>query len=202
MAAETLSRRAEYVAATRAAILSSAAELFAGQGFEKTSIDQVALAARISKGAIYHHFPDKRTIFEAIFLTSQEQTFADVLQVASLEADPVRRVEVALHAFIEQYAGDPHRRALLREAPTALGPERMRAYDEKLALPLLRATLDSLPGRESLTDSTADVAARLLLAAMCEAATGLAIEAETAAAKTDEAAQMLIRMVHGLLRWG
>lgn len=206
MAAETLSRRAEYVAATRAAILSSAAELFAEQGFEKTSIDQIALAARISKGAIYHHFADKRTIFEAIFLTSQEQTFADVLAVAAAEPDPVRRVEIALRAFVEQYAGHPHRQALLREAPTALGPERMRAYDEKLGLPLLRATLDSLPGRESLTDRTADVAARLLLAAMCEAVTGAAVEASASnqvdeAAAAAEAAAMLTRMVHGLLRW-
>lgn len=199
MTASVLSRRSTYVAQTREAILDSARHLFTKQGFDKTSIDQVAAGARISKGAIYHHFPDKRAIFEAVFLASQEQAFAAVMAKVSTESDPVRRVDVAISAFIDQYATDPARRTLLGEAPAALGAERLREYDDRMALPLIRATLDGLPGARLLTATVAEVAARLVLAAMCAAATGLAVGPKSSKAQSEASSEVLRRMVHGLL---
>ncbi len=60
-------------------ILSASAELFLEKGFEKTSMQDVAAAAGISKGAIYHHFQSKEEILNAV---AERQALAnrDVLE--------------------------------------------------------------------------------------------------------------------------
>jgi AcrR family transcriptional regulator len=51
---------------SRRQILNAALKLFSHRGYGATSVDDIAKAARVSKGNIYHHFPDKETIFRAL----------------------------------------------------------------------------------------------------------------------------------------
>jgi AcrR family transcriptional regulator len=53
---------------TRADILDVALELFADKGFFGVSIRDVARGAGVSVSAIYHHFPNKEALFEAVVL--------------------------------------------------------------------------------------------------------------------------------------
>lgn len=51
---------------SRNQILESALKLFSHRGYGATSVRDIAEAAGISKGNVYHHFPDKETIFRAL----------------------------------------------------------------------------------------------------------------------------------------
>jgi AcrR family transcriptional regulator len=51
---------------TRAALVREATRLFTDKGYEATRIDEVARRARVTKGALYHQFRDKRDLFEAV----------------------------------------------------------------------------------------------------------------------------------------
>ena len=51
---------------SRTAILESALELFSSQGYRGTSIREIAEAAGVSTGNVYHHFADKETIFQTV----------------------------------------------------------------------------------------------------------------------------------------
>jgi len=51
---------------SRTQILDAALELFSHRGYGATSVRDIAEAARISKGNVYHHFPDKESIFRAL----------------------------------------------------------------------------------------------------------------------------------------
>ncbi len=51
---------------SRAAILEAALDLFSSQGYRGTSIREIAQAAGLSTGNVYHHFPDKETIFQTV----------------------------------------------------------------------------------------------------------------------------------------
>src|ERR1700729_4019530 len=53
--------------ATRAAIVKAAKRLFGERGFAGTTMDHVATAAHVAKGAVYHHFKTKEALFEAVF---------------------------------------------------------------------------------------------------------------------------------------
>ena len=76
-----VSLRAEQVAQTRAALVAAGRQLFGTKGFAAASVEDLARAARVTTGALYHHFPTKAAVFEAVF----EQVHAEML-VATAEA--------------------------------------------------------------------------------------------------------------------
>lgn len=65
--------------ATIEAILSVSAELFLQKGFDKTSMMDIATAAGISKGAIYHHFKSKDEIIKSV-MEKQEQSVKGIIE--------------------------------------------------------------------------------------------------------------------------
>src|SRR5256884_3941220 len=52
--------------ATRGQLISIARRLFAERGYEDTSIEAVLREAGVSRGSLYHHFPGKEALFEAV----------------------------------------------------------------------------------------------------------------------------------------
>ena len=93
------SLRAEQVAQTRAALVHAGRQLFGTKGFAATSVEDIARAARVTTGALYHHFPTKAAVFEAVF----EQVHAEML-VASVEAG------LSLDAAVNRVTDELHRR--------------------------------------------------------------------------------------------
>ena len=65
--------------ATIEAILSVSAKLFLQKGFDKTSMMDIATAAGISKGAIYHHFKSKDEIIKSV-MEKQEQSVKGTIE--------------------------------------------------------------------------------------------------------------------------
>src|ERR671926_602467 len=61
------SRRQQYSASTKRALVEIAEELFTEQGYANTSLDAIVAGARVTKGALYHHFSGKQALFEAVF---------------------------------------------------------------------------------------------------------------------------------------
>lgn len=135
-------RRERYAAQTRAAVLDAAKTLFIANGFYETSVDEIAQEAEASKGAVYHHFRDKRQIFVEVYRASQEVIVRKVItSMATSTGDPWDRVAMALRLFLRSYVNDDDARALLRQVMGVLGWEGVKALDEETALPFLRATL-------------------------------------------------------------
>ena len=58
--------RSQHVEATRRAVLAAARSSFGGKGYAQTSVDEIAAAARVTKGAVYHHFAGKEALFRAV----------------------------------------------------------------------------------------------------------------------------------------
>src|SRR5579884_289296 len=82
------SRRDEYSEATRRALLESAGRLFAEKGFAATSLDEVAAEARVTKGAVYHHFANKQAVFEAVADEAEAATAAAIVDAFQGKKDP------------------------------------------------------------------------------------------------------------------
>jgi AcrR family transcriptional regulator len=59
--------RTQHAEATRRAVLDAARSLFGRQGYAQTSVDQIAAAARVTKGAVYHHFSGKEALCRAVY---------------------------------------------------------------------------------------------------------------------------------------
>ena len=73
---EPSSLRAEQVAQTRAALVAAGRRLFGESGFRSTSVEDLAREARVTTGALYHHFPTKTALFEAVFVQAHMEMMA------------------------------------------------------------------------------------------------------------------------------
>ena len=86
------SRKEEYAEATRAALVEVARAEFAERGYADVSIEQIVQGARVTRGALYHHFEDKRALFRAVLeLTAGRARTFFARAAAALPAEERRR---------------------------------------------------------------------------------------------------------------
>ena len=84
-------------------ILDAALDVFAARGYQATTVDDVAGAARTSKGGIYFHFPGKDAIFLALLDRSASLLLARLGERIAAEADPIAKVDAALRELVRTF---------------------------------------------------------------------------------------------------
>ena len=92
------SRREEYTEATRQALLSAGREIFAREGFQAAGIEAISRAARVTRGAFYHHFDDKQALFDAVVVAMQVEAAARVEETARVEQKIWDRLSTGIDA--------------------------------------------------------------------------------------------------------
>ncbi|WP_445168349.1 TetR/AcrR family transcriptional regulator [Mycolicibacterium sp. Dal123E01] len=188
---------------TRKAVLDAARSLFVTNGFEATSIDDIARESQSSKGAVYYHFRDKQAIFAEVFRASQasimQAMLPDSLEIMPEDASPWEQALLAISAVLRRYAEDDEARVLLRDSAAALGWHRKQELDEELALPLLRAVLTELMDTGELERVSAAVTAELLYALLSKTGPIIAA-AEDPTQVVSEIEPVLFMLLSGLHR--
>ncbi len=166
-----MDRRGERGQATRQHIVGVATGLFAGQGYEATSIEAVLRACGISRGALYHHFAGKEALFTAV-LQAEEQRVAAAVAAAGREAgNPLDALRAGCAAWLRLAAGDAAvRRIVLQDAPGVLGWARWREIDNQCGLGLLKAGLGMAAAAGRLRPEQVEPYAHALLAVLIEMA--------------------------------
>src|SRR6516162_10158032 len=156
--------------ATRGQLIAIATRLFAERGYEDTSIEAVLREAGVSRGSLYHHFPGKEALFEAVAEDVETSVGEQTLAAASGADGPVAALRAGSLAWI-RLAGDPVvRRILLIDAPSVLGWERWRAMEEHHALGLMKAALQEVADDGRLPQGLVNMFAHTLLASIDEVA--------------------------------
>jgi TetR/AcrR family transcriptional regulator, fatty acid metabolism regulator protein len=113
--------------ATRERILRAALEVFARKGYHRAVVDDIVRASETSKGAVYHHFPNKEAIFLAL-VDDFAARLADALARAIAGSHgALGKVEAALRAGLETFARNRDLARLLLLEALSLGP----AYETK-----------------------------------------------------------------------
>ena len=133
-----------YSEATRAALLEEATALFATRGYAGTSLEDVATASQVTRGAVYHHFASKQALFEAVLEAQEVRATAAVTAAASAAADPWDAAMLALDAFLGQCCDPVYGRLVWLEGPTALGWHRWRECEKKYAYGLVERFIHAI----------------------------------------------------------
>jgi AcrR family transcriptional regulator len=190
-------RREEYTEATRAALLDAAAAAFAAQGYARTSVEDIVRRARLTKGALYHHFKDKTALFEAVFCRIEEGVVQRVVEASAKRPDPWERIDAGLGAFLDAALEPAARRIIFEEAPVALGWARWRELEQQYMMGVLRASLRALHEAGLVNAEPLDSVAPVLFGAIAEAAQVAAREPDPKAAAR-AAKRLVLRILRGL----
>lgn len=177
-----MAKQAERRAASRAAILEAARDLFGRHGFGATTMDAVAAEAGLAKGAVYHHFASKEALFEAVFDLVSAGLARDCAAAGRAEPDVLAAMVAANRHYFAVCSHGPLAQIVLRDAPAVLGWARWREVDERhfaggFPRALARAMEQGLIARQPV-----EPLARLLLGAVTEAAMACAGRDDLAAA--------------------
>jgi AcrR family transcriptional regulator len=147
-----VSRRAQYSASTKRALVDEAARLFTEQGYAATSLDQVVAAARVTKGALYHHFSGKQAVFEAVFEKTESEASRRIRKALKGSRDPWEKALIGLRAFLAIVQDPAYQRVVIQEGPAILGYERFREQEERSSYGLVQDMVGDV-----LRDSTYEV---------------------------------------------
>jgi AcrR family transcriptional regulator len=157
-------RTSEESAETRGGLVRAARELFAARGYNSTSIGALAAAAGVTRGALYHHFVDKRELFEAVVLDVQDEVVAATRRSASgRRGDPLAS---AIDRFLVAVSDPQVQQILLRDAPAVLGWPRWEHPEAASHVDLIAAVVEERVG----DPMAARALAHLVGAALIEAA--------------------------------
>ncbi|GHG77310.1 TetR family transcriptional regulator [Amycolatopsis acidiphila] len=168
------SRRLDYSESTRSALVDSAVELFTERGYAGTSLDEVAKRARVTKGALYHHFSGKQALFEAAFAQVESGVFGRLEEIMQGPGAPWERALGGLREFISSCLDPSYQRIAIHEAPVVMGWERWREAEDRASFGLIRSSLEDLIEAGELDSVPVEITARLLFGALSSAATEIA----------------------------
>ncbi|MEM5430733.1 TetR family transcriptional regulator [Cupriavidus oxalaticus] len=187
----------ERTEATRQALLDAARSLFVERGYGETSTPDICAAAGITRGALYHHFADKRDLFRQVLADEAAAVAADIEAAAPAGLDPAEALIAGAQAYLDAMTVPGRTRLLLVEGPAALGLAETLALDEANAARTLREGLDAaaVGGQGGQGEVSLRALAPLLSAAFDRAA--LEIEAGADAAQVREAMLWLLRRALG-----
>lgn len=168
------SRRVEYSESTRQALVDSAVEQFTEHGYSNTSLDAIAGRARVTKGALYHHFGGKQAVFEAAFDAVEADLVGRLNAVVSGPGEAGDVARDALRAFMEVCLEPSYQRIVVQDGPAVMGAQRWRDAEETYAFGVVRSALAGLVESGEIEPLPVDALARVVFGALSAGATAIA----------------------------
>lgn len=174
--------------ATRAGLVAAGRSLFAEHGYAGVSAEQVAAAAGVTRGAMYHHHRDKRDLFRAVVEDLEAEVTAHLHATVDGAPDLRAAMLTALSAYLDVCQRPDVARVLLLDAPGVLGWQEWREIEARHGLGIVTRLL----GPDS------DTLAQLVFSTAIEAALIIAHADDPPAARAD-AEQSLLKLLAPLL---
>lgn len=177
LSAQAAPLRVDRAERTRQRVLDAAAQCIANAGYSRTTVEQIAVAAGVSKAIVYHHFHGKESVLEALL----ERMLGDWARVSDLEAylaaggGVIDAFERSLRASLDFARKSPLLRALFQLDPAVLlglggsaaVQKSMRDARERMVA-AMRSGLASGELRSELNPERAADLLRLVTIALCD----------------------------------
>lgn len=193
--------QAERTGATRAALVAAARPLFAERGYTRVGTEEIARAAGVTRGALYHHFDGKRELFEAVY-EQIEVELAERIASGALRANassPLAAMRAGAEMFLLASTEPETQQIVLLDGPSVLGWDRWREIATEHGLGLIEATLAAAVEAGEIDPQPIHPLAHVLMGALDEAAM-LVARADDPERMRAEVGQTLGALLDGLSR--
>ncbi len=189
--------------ATREALVAAARILFAEHGYAGVGTEEIVRAAGVTRGALYHHFDDKRELFAAVY-ERIEAELAERIAAGALAANaasPLEAMRAGAEMFLAACTEPAVQQIALLDGPAVLGWDRWRAIAAEHGLGLIEASLQAAIEAGAIVAQPVRPLAHVLMGAMDEAAM-LVARAEDPEQARAEVGGTLELLLNGLRRSG
>lgn len=156
--------------ATRSNIIAAARECFTTDGYEGTHTDNILERAGVSRGAMYHHFPSKRDVFEAVYVTLVEESIAHAVQAGTDNLSPLEELIRSCHAWLRLVRKPDVATILIEQGPQVLGWKKARDLEAKASLAPMQNAIARACDAGELEVPSVEVTALLINALLAELA--------------------------------
>jgi AcrR family transcriptional regulator len=183
------------VEATRRAVLAAARASFGSKGYAQTSVDEIAAAARVTKGAVYHHFSGKEALFRAVWTEVEAEATARAAGAGDPDSPPIEQLVTEVDAYLEVALDEEVRQITLIDGPVVLGLEPEGPVEQHPGHVALRAFIAAAIDRGELRDLDPGVFAHLVggLALLGGLIVARAGDPETTRATVGQAIELMLR---------
>ena len=113
--------RKEMIAETRAKLVSAARHAFGTVGYAEASMDDFTAAAGLTRGALYHHFGDKKGLLQAVIAEIDAEMAVRLREVAGKAPTRWQRFVDECTSYIEMALEPEIQRIMFRDGPAVLG---------------------------------------------------------------------------------
>ena len=166
----------------------------------RSSTPEIATEAGVTRGAMYHQFPDKASLFRAVIELVETEVIERLAQmvIAAEPATPADMLRESVDAWLEIAGEAEIRQLVLLDAPSVLGWAGFREISQRYGLGMTEALLQSAIDAGQLRPQPTRPLATVLLGALDEAAMAIA-NAEDPANERDQIRTVVHDLVDGLL---
>ena len=181
---------------TRATLLATARQCFAAHGYAATSMDDLTAQAGLTRGALYHHFGDKKGLLSAVVAQIDAEMDARLQTISDRSDDAWEGFRKRCHAYLEMALEPEIQRIVLRDATAVLGgasPESQRH-----CVASMQRLIDNLIQQGIVADADAQALASLVYGSLAEAAFWIA-DGEDGSARLARGSAALELLLRGLL---
>lgn len=190
-------RRTERGEATRAALVGAARELFSERGYSRVGTNEVVAHAGVTRGAMYHHFRDKKDLFRAVYEQTEREIVESTAAAISTVEDPWERLASGVHSFFDACTDPALRQIGLVDGPAVLGWQEWREIGGRYGMALVTLGLQNAMDAGVLRRADVRQLSHLVFGALGEAALLIA-NAEDPRATRKEAEATALVLLEGL----
>jgi AcrR family transcriptional regulator len=192
--------QAERSAATQRALITAARRLWGERGYAEVSTPEIAQAAGVTRGALYHQYADKAALFRAV-IEAMDQEILDRLEATVAAAQPKTPADT-MHAMADAWldiAGEPEvQQLMLLDAASVIGWREYREMSQNNSVERAEQLLQAAIEAGELRPQPLRPLALVVLGALEEAAMYLA-GAEDPEQARDEVRAVIRDLIDGLL---
>ncbi len=190
----------ERSAATRDALIAAARELWGARGYAEVGTPQIATAAGVTRGAMYHQFADKAALFREVVEVVEQDVMARMGAVVaeSGATTPADAIRAAVDAWLDVSCDPEVRQLILLDAPSVLGWAGFRDVAQRYSLGMTEQLLTEAMRAGQLVDQPVRPLAHVLIGALDEAAMYIATAEDPKPARR-ETQEVLHRLIDGMV---
>ncbi|EHI10504.1 TetR/AcrR family transcriptional regulator [Mycolicibacterium thermoresistibile] len=185
---------------TRRDLIDAGRALFVDPGYFHTSVgDLVERSGVGTRGAFYHHFPDKAALFRAVFEDVEQDLTLRSIASPPEGSDSWERLTRGLHGFLDAAAEPEVQRIILIDGPVVLGWQTLRSIEERSSLAMIQQILRRAIADGSIEEQPVTALTHMLVSAVEEASLLIAHSTDPERARSDAEA-VLDTLLNALTR--